>query len=72
MAKYTIVETRKIRSTNPANASGFDTLVTFTNEAQRLDVVTVDGDAPTPDDIKAAISAHVAHRDKHMGTQLEI
>lgn len=72
MAKYTIVETRPVHSTNPANASGFDTWVSFTNEAQRLDVVIVDGNAPTPEQVKAAIAAHVAGRDKHAGTTLEI
>ena len=72
MAKYTIVETRKIHSTNPANASGFDTLVTFSNEAHRIDTVTVDGDAPAPDEISAAIKAHLAGRDKHAGTSIEI
>lgn len=72
MATYTIVSTRKIRSTDPANTSGYDTLVEFTNEAKRLDVVTVDGAEPTADAIKAAIAAHLASRDQHAGTQLEI
>lgn len=71
MQKFTIVEARQVRTLDPANASGYDTLVTYTDEAKRLHVITVDGAAPTLDEIRQAISAQHAQRTQHSGKVIE-
>jgi hypothetical protein len=72
MAQYTVVESRRIRSVDPANASGYDTLVTYTNPAGRLNSVTVAGDAPAADAVRAAIAAHEQIAQQHAGTTFEL
>ena len=67
MAQFTIVETRKVRSMNPGNASGFDTLVTYADEAHRIHTVTIDGPDPSAPDIDAAINAQHTDRTQHTG-----
>lgn len=67
MATFTIVETRKVRSMNPGNVSGLDTLVTYADEAHRIRTVTLDGPEPTAADIDAAINAQHADRTQHTG-----
>lgn len=71
MSKFTIVETRPVHSLNPANASGFDTLVTYTDEAQRIHTITVDGPSPTPADIDQAVRDQHADRTQHKGRVVE-
>ncbi len=71
MQKFSIVETRQVRTLDPANASGYDTLVTYTDEAKRLHIITVDGAAPTLDDIKRAIGEQHAQRTQHAGKVIE-
>lgn len=70
--KVTIIETRRIRSTNPANAAGLDTLVTYTDEAQRFHSVIVEGIDPTPEAMAAAIQSDQAEALKHAGRTLDI
>ena len=72
MAKVTIVRTDKITSVDPGNDSGRDTLVTYTTEGGRLDVVMVTGAAPTDDAIAAAIKQHEQAKAARAGKQFDI
>jgi len=71
MPSFTIVETRRVRSLNPGNAVGFDTLVTYSDEAHRLHTVTIDGVDPTPDVIDAAVRGQHGDRTQHSGRTIE-
>jgi len=70
--KVTIVETRQIRSTDPANQTGLDTLVTYTDEAQRLHAIIVAGADPKDEAMAAAIKSDQATALKHAGKTLDV
>jgi diacylglycerol kinase family enzyme len=70
--KVTIVRQAQITSTNPANATGKDTIVEYVTEGGRIDTVIVAGADPTPDEMAAAIKSHQAAGMKHTGTTLDV
>ena len=64
MPDVTIVDEREIRSLDPANLSGVDTLITYTPGNGRIATVTIAGKDPSDAQVKAAIEADVARAAK--------
>lgn len=71
MAKFTIVETRTVRSLNQANPTGLDTLVTYLDEAERMHVVTLPGSGLTAGQIDAGIAGVHGDRNQHRGRTID-
>jgi hypothetical protein len=67
---FKVVELREIRSIDPANETGADTLITFTNEAHRIDTVTIPGRDPDDKAIAAAVQTRVESTTRHNGREI--
>ena len=70
MADVTIVDEREIRSLDPANLSGVDTLITYSPGNGRIATVTLPGRDPSDDQVKAALRADMARAAKGSGRKL--
>jgi hypothetical protein len=70
MATFRIINEQEIRSTDPASVTGFDTLVTYTDAAGRINAVIVPAKDPTDAEITAAVKDHQERGQRRMGREI--